>query len=129
SQGQDMVLIGPPGTGKSQTIVNIIAQSIANNRRVLFVSEKIAALNVVHRRLHEVGLGDFCLEVHSNKASKVDVLSKLNQAWKASAEADPQAWAIEAERLENLRKGLNVYVEQLHEVYPNGLSIYNAIGS
>lgn len=129
SQGQDMVLIGPPGTGKSQTIVNIIAQSIANNRRVLFVSEKIAALNVVHRRLHEVGLGDFCLEVHSNKASKVDVLSKLNQAWKASAEADPQAWAIEAERLENLRKGLNVYVEQLHEVYPNGLSIYKAIGS
>lgn len=129
SQGQDMVLIGPPGTGKSQTIVNIIAQSIANNQRVLFVSEKIAALNVVHRRLHEVGLGDFCLEVHSNKASKADVLSKLNKAWRASAEADSQAWAIEAERLANLRKGLNVYVEQLHEVYPNGLSIYKAIGS
>ena len=130
SQGRDMVLIGPPGTGKSQTIVNIIAQSLANNKRVLFVSEKIAALNVVHRRLDDVGLGEFCVEIHSNKANKAEVLSKLNRAWKAGEEADADSWAREAERLDRVRRGLNLYVEQLHDdSYPNGLSIYKAIGS
>lgn len=128
-QGKDFVLIGPPGTGKSQTIVNIIAQSLAENKRVLFVSEKIAALNVVHRRLQEVGLGEFCLEVHSNKASKTDVLAQLNSAWLARGTADPESWRIEAERLEDIRRGLNVYVDKLHQRYPNGLSIYNAIGA
>ncbi|MDR2612207.1 MAG: DUF4011 domain-containing protein [Deltaproteobacteria bacterium] len=61
--GDSFVLIGPPGTGKSQTIANMIARAIADGRRVLFVAEKAAALNVVHRRLVEAGLGDFCLEL------------------------------------------------------------------
>ncbi|MDH4561246.1 MULTISPECIES: DUF3320 domain-containing protein [unclassified Pseudomonas] len=129
SQQKDFVLIGPPGTGKSQTIVNMIAQFIAEDKRVLFVSEKIAALNVVYRRLREVGLGEFCLEVHSNKASKTDVLSQLNAAWQARGDADVETWKLEAERLESLRKSLNVYVDRLHYRYPNGLSIYDAIGA
>jgi hypothetical protein len=68
ARGKDFVLIGPPGTGKSQTISNLIAQCLAEGKRVLFVSEKIAALDVVYRRLREVGLGEFCLELHSSKA-------------------------------------------------------------
>ena len=128
AQGTDFVLIGPPGTGKSQTIVNMIAQFIALDKRVLFVSEKIAALDVVYRRLREVGLGEFCLEVHSNKASKTDVLTQLSAAWQARGTADAQTWQLEAVRLQTLRQSLNVYVERLHNRYPNGLNIYDAIG-
>ncbi len=77
SRGESFVLIGPPGTGKSQTIANLIADSIARGKRVLFVSEKMAALEVVYRRLVNVGLGDFCLELHSYKASKRAVITEL----------------------------------------------------
>src|SRR3546814_5746598 len=72
----DFVLEGPPGTGKSQTIANIIAHNLGLGRRVLFVSEKMAALEVVYRRLVEKGLGRFCLELHSSKANKKDVLDR-----------------------------------------------------
>src|SRR5690606_23254522 len=68
--GNSFVLQGPPGTGKSQTITNLIAGALARGRTVLFVSEKMAALDVVHDRLGRVGLGPFCLEAHSNKASR-----------------------------------------------------------
>ncbi|ENA27476.1 hypothetical protein HMPREF1487_09132 [Pseudomonas sp. HPB0071] len=128
SKGKNFVLIGPPGTGKSQTIANLIAQSIAQGKRVLFVSEKIAALDVVYRRLREIGLGEFCLEVHSSKASKTDVLAQLQTAWEAKGQTDPALWRAEAERLKALRDSLNLYVDCLHKQYPNGLSIFTAIG-
>lgn len=127
SRGKDFVLIGPPGTGKSQTIANLIAQCLAEGKKVLFVSEKIAALGVVHRRLREVGLGEFCLEIHSNKARKVDILHKLEAAWGARGEVDESVWRAEAERLLVIREQLNVYVERMHVVYPNGWTIYRAI--
>ncbi|MBN0105923.1 AAA family ATPase, partial [Pseudomonas aeruginosa] len=92
AQGRDFVLIGPPGTGKSQTIVNMIAQFIAQQKRVLFVSEKIAALDVVYRRLREVGLGEFFLEVHSSKSKKTEVLAQLHSAWEARGTADADTW-------------------------------------
>ena len=65
-----MVINGPPGTGKSQTITNIIAAALTNGKKVLFVSEKLAALEVVRRRLNQAGLGHFCLEIHSHKTQK-----------------------------------------------------------
>ncbi|HEX8595697.1 MAG TPA: DUF3320 domain-containing protein [Pseudomonas sp.] len=128
SKGKDFVLIGPPGTGKSQTIANLIAQSIAQGKRVLFVSEKIAALDVVYRRLREIGLGEFCLEVHSSKAKKTDVLAQLQSAWDAKGVTDSAIWHAEADRLQALRDGLNIYVERLHQRYPNEYSIFHAIG-
>src|SRR3546814_21150488 len=73
AQGGDFVLRGPPGTGKSQTIANIIAHDLGLGRRVLFVSEKMAALEVVYNRLVQKGLGRFCLELHSSKANKKEV--------------------------------------------------------
>lgn len=129
SQGKDFVLIGPPGTGKSQTIANLIAQSLAQGRRVLFVSEKIAALDVVYRRLREIGLGEFCLELHSSKARKLDVLAQLQSAWSSSSQADAEQWRAEADKLKRLRDALNIYVERLHQRRRNGLSLCDAIGT
>ena len=81
------MLQGPPGTGKSQTIANIIAECMAAGKRVLFVSEKMAALQVVFERLKQCGLADFCLEAHSHKASKRAVLDALGAALNAAAAA------------------------------------------
>lgn len=128
SRGKDFVLIGPPGTGKSQTIANLIAQCLAERKRVLFVSEKMAALDVVYRRLKDVGLGGFCLELHSSKARKFEVLEQLRKSWDAANAVEPDDWIAEAERLGSVRAQLNRYVERLHARHSNGLSAYNAIG-
>ncbi|WP_205215643.1 DUF4011 domain-containing protein [Azospirillum brasilense] len=97
ARGKNFVLVGPPGTGKSQTIANLVAQFLAERKSVLFVSEKIAALDVVYRRLREVGLGEFCLELHSSKSRKLDVLDQLRRAWEARRNAD--TWHKEAQGL------------------------------
>ncbi|ABB43521.1 conserved hypothetical protein, putative DNA helicase [Sulfurimonas denitrificans DSM 1251] len=128
AKGKDFVLIGPPGTGKSQTIANIIAQCLAEKKTVLFVSEKITALDVVYRRLRDVGLGDFCLELHSNKARKLDVLQQLNRAWDAKGNSDTEEWKREAQKLKILRDELNQFVKHLHKTYPNNLTPHQAIG-
>ncbi len=78
--GRDFVLIGPPGTGKSQTITNIIAGCLADGKTVLFVAEKTAALEVVHRRLMQVGLGQCCVELHSRKADRRSFLNQIKTA-------------------------------------------------
>ncbi|MBN4055459.1 DUF4011 domain-containing protein [bacterium AH-315-K03] len=125
--GKDFVLIGPPGTGKSQTITNMISQLLATGKTVLFVSEKTAALDVVYRRLHQVGLGEHCLELHSSKARKLDVIQQLGRAWDSSSSTSAD-WEKEAARLFALRESLNHYVTRLHYRYPNGLNCHQAIG-
>ena len=127
SEGMDFVIEGPPGTGKSQTIANMITHLLGIGRKVLFVSEKTAALDVVYRRLRDVGLGKFCLELHSSKARKTDVIKQLDKAWQSRHLEIPN-WEREAEHLVNLREDLNAYVRQLHKTYANGLSIFQAIG-
>ncbi|MGV3771180.1 MAG: DUF4011 domain-containing protein, partial [Sphingobium phenoxybenzoativorans] len=128
AQGYSFVLDGPPGTGKSQTIANIIAQNLAMGRRVLFVAEKMAALDVVQRRLAEKGLGDFCLELHSAKATKVDVLKHLDRAWTCRDSMSEADWQKEASEVRRLRDGLNDYVRLLHHRHGNGLTLHEAIG-
>ena len=76
--GRNLVVQGPPGTGKSQTIANVIAAAVHDGKSVLFVAEKMAALNVVHHRLHRVGLGPICLQLHSRGANKRLVLAELD---------------------------------------------------
>ncbi|MDI1267866.1 MAG: DUF3320 domain-containing protein [Polaromonas sp.] len=126
--GQDLVLQGPPGTGKSQTITNLIAHNLAKGKTVLFVSEKMAALEVVHRRLNDIGLGPFCLELHSSKAKKSDVIQQLGKALDIVGERTANDWDREAERLGHFRQELNGLVGALHKVYPNGLTAFSAIG-
>ncbi|SFM21332.1 DUF4011 domain-containing protein [Marinobacter zhejiangensis] len=127
-RGKDFVIIGPPGTGKSQTIGNLIAHMLGKGKKVLFVSEKTAALEVVHRRLREIGLGQFCLELHSNKARKADVLQQLGASWSSASDTDIGDWKVEAERLKSLRDRLNRVVNTLHRPRRNGLTAHYAMG-
>src|SRR5690606_35845809 len=104
--GKNFVMIGPPGTGKSQTISNMIAHNLGLGRTVLFVSEKVAALNVVYRRLRDNGLGEFCLELHSNKARKLDVIRQLGEAWDARGKLSEAEWTHKTHKLKMLRDEL-----------------------
>ncbi len=127
AEGKSFVLHGPPGTGKSQTITNIIAHALASGKTALFVSEKRAALEVVHRRLAESGLGPFCLELHSNKSNKKGVLTQLEQSLNAYSDHSSDEWLHEAHRLEEARKGLNAFVTSLHAVRESGESVFHGI--
>lgn len=111
--GMSLVLDGPPGTGKSQTIANIIAESLAAGKTVLFVSEKAAALEVVKRRLDASNLGDFCLECHSHKANKKEVITELGRCLSLPSEQYNDQ-SDELVRLKSARKRLNAYVCALH---------------
>jgi very-short-patch-repair endonuclease len=128
ADGQDFVLDGPPGTGKSQTIANMIAHNLALGRRVLFVAEKRAALDVVQRRLADKGLGPLCLELHSAKATKSAVLQQLDRAWTTRDALSAEEWEREASETRRLRDELNAVVAVLHRREPNGLTIHRAIG-
>ncbi|MGR4068551.1 DUF3320 domain-containing protein [Billgrantia sp. C5P2] len=124
----DFVLEGPPGTGKSETIANIIAHNLGLGRRVLFVSEKMAALDVVYRRLNACGLGDFCLELHSAKANKRAVLSQLGAAWENRGVRSAEEWQQKTAKLGEIRTELNGLVKALHHPGPGGMSPREAIG-
>lgn len=127
-RGRDMVIQGPPGTGKSQTIANIIASAIADGKTVLFVAEKMAALEVVKRRLDATGVGDACLELHSNKANKRAVLEELRRTWELGAPKHQDAGSLHA-RLMIARDSLNRHVERMHAPHPaSGLTPYQVIG-
>jgi very-short-patch-repair endonuclease len=116
SKGHDLVLEGPPGTGKSQTITNLIAQALHAGQSVLFVAEKMAALSVVHERLVRAGLGDFCLEMHSTKANKRAVVKEIARSLDASLQR-PKAGEPVAERLPGVRHTLTEYAQAVHAPY------------
>ena len=111
--GKNMVVEGPPGTGKSQTIVNLISELIANDKTVLFVSEKMAALEVVKDRLDSIGLGEFCLELHSHKSNKKNVLKGLERSIYSHKET-MRSLDEEFDELEKLKMELNQYNHVLH---------------
>jgi hypothetical protein len=113
-RGASAVIEGPPGTGKSQTITNIIAECMAAGKTVLFVAEKSAALSVVKRRLESAGLGDFVLELHSHKASKKTVLDEFQRTL-AAYEGVSQVREVDTHELETTRTSLNAYARDLHQ--------------
>ena len=128
SEGRDFVLVGPPGTGKSQTITNMIAQCLGEGQTVLFVAEKAAALDVVHRRLVATGLGDAVLELHSNKTDRKSVLSQLGRSWDRESGLAEEHWIEVTEDLRLSRDRLNAYVEALHAKGSQGFSVFDAVG-
>ena len=120
--GKNQVVIGPPGTGKSQTITNIIAAAIAQGKTVLFVSEKMAALDVVRRRLTRAKLGQFCLELHSHKSNKKEILADL----KLRMDAKPPSKPRNGTKLTSYKKErarLARYAELMGSKIGNGLGL------
>lgn len=126
-KGSSFVLEGPPGTGKSQTITNLIAQLLSSGKTVLFVSEKLAALEVVHRRLEAVGLGPFCLELHSNKANRQEVVKQFERALQQGRQNPPDRWERICQELDEKRRRLDDTTRALHLKRALGLSLYQAL--
>lgn len=126
--GRNLVIQGPPGTGKSQTIANVIASAIADGKTVLFVAEKMAALEVVKRRLDQAGVGDACLELHSNKANKRTLLEELRRTSELGAPRGDFATTVNI-RLEAARSELNNHAARMHKKHPSAeLTPYQVIG-
>ena len=127
--GISFVMQGPPGTGKSQTITNIISEAMADGKTVLFVSEKAAALQVVHKRLTEAGLDDFCLALHSHKAKKKEIIDSIAVNLKLPRKRMKDSVMYELTELFQNRQVLNNYVNELHEeILPLEKSLYDIFG-
>jgi very-short-patch-repair endonuclease len=126
--GRSLVIKGPPGTGKSQTITNIIASAVAKGKKVLFVAEKMAALDVVHRRLRQVGLGPLTLELHSNKVNKRNVLEELKRTRDAQHRPVRSDLSV-VDKLGEASDSLNAFAKRLHDpLKPSGLTPQAVLG-
>lgn len=118
--GKNLVIEGPPGTGKSQTITNLIAAAMAQGKKALFVAEKLAALEVVRRRLDGAGLGEFCLELHSHKSQKRKLLDEIEFRLKRHGRySEPGALDVEINRYEELKETLKDHAERINELWKN----------
>lgn len=127
--GYSFVLQGPPGTGKSQTITNIISECLADGKKILFVSEKLAALKVVQNNLRNAGLDDFCLELHGQKMNKKEVLTELNRVLELGRTSVTEKAARELEALYASKKELDAYADALHRKNDAvGMSPYELYG-
>lgn len=116
--GRSFVLQGPPGTGKSQTITNMIAECLYDGKKVLFVSEKLAALSVVYDKLKQVGLEEFCLELHSYKSSKKEVIAELCKTLRTNQHVVSAKAESEVQTKAKLQRKLDEYAEELHRPVP-----------
>ena len=128
-RGRSFILHGPPGTGKSQTITNMITNALYQGKRVLFVAEKMAALSVVQSRLEKINLAPFCLELHSNKATKKHFLEQMDDVLNVTKIKSPEEYAQRSAELFRQRKQLISYMEALHQKSQNGLSLYDCISA
>ena len=127
AKGDSFILFGPPGTGKSQTIANMIVNLMYQGKSVLFVAEKMVALEVVKHRLDEIGLGNFCCQIHSNKISKSEVLRQIENAIEMQTIQEPKDVALKAEKLLEKRNLLNKRLEEIHSNTNYFISLYDAI--
>lgn len=136
-KGENLVIKGPPGTGKSQTITNLIANALYANKKVLFMSEKKAALDVVYSRLQASDLGDFCLELHSDKTKITNIRAELERACDRSSlnnrnkyndEQEKETYRNKAKTFINKKEFIRNYYDLLQEkVGKTNLSLFEAI--
>lgn len=126
ASGRTFVLEGPPGTGKSQTITNLLATAMTQGKRVLFVAEKRAALEVVQQRLASVGLRPFTLDLHDKGAKINDVRRQIRESLEYELRADEQGRSILDADLQSARRRLTKYADRLHEPNSTGFSAYSA---
>jgi hypothetical protein len=126
SEGRSFVLEGPPGTGKSQTITNLIAHALANGKTVLFVAEKQAALEVVKRRLQAIGLADFTLDLHGRSQRPTEIRAQLKRAIDNGSVYDPRGWQAICATLRARHAPLEEYPQRIHARNGIGVSLWSA---
>lgn len=127
--GKSFVMDGPPGTGKSQTIANIIGVLLRAGKTVLFVSEKAAALDVVRDRLAARGLGAYLLELHSAKATRKEVAAELGRALSTEQVPPRLTGRMDARTAMIRRNQLNQYADAMNrERDPFGQSLHHLLG-
>ncbi|MFO0269456.1 MAG: DUF4011 domain-containing protein [Gemmatimonadota bacterium] len=126
ARGCSFVLEGPPGTGKSQTITNLVANALAAGKKVLFVAEKRAALEVVKHRLDKVGLGVYCLDIHGKASKPKDLCAQLIRSHDASFTTDLAAFEAQRRELGAEAEQLRSYARRLHEQNSLGHSLWSA---
>lgn len=126
-KGHSLVVEGPPGTGKSQTIVNLIAELLANNQKILFVSEKKAALEVVEKRMEDIGLGTYCLGLYDNKTRNKQLLADISKT--LTCDSVKMKSFDDYDKLQQIKILLNNYIEVIQSKYGNSdKTIYQLIG-
>ena len=124
--GRSFVLEGPPGTGKSQTITNLIANALAAGQTVLFVAEKQAALDVVQRRLDKIGLGNLCLDLHGKSRKPEDLRKQLRTSLHLQCPSNAESWAAIRAAHRSSVVSLSRYPSALHQPGGAGLSAWRA---
>ncbi len=124
--GRTFILEGPPGTGKSQTITNLLVRAVAQGKRVLFVAEKRAALDVVHDRLGKVGMAPLSLDLHDKNSTPGTVRAQIRRALDHSVQVDREGLDASGSELRSARGRLSRYAQRLHETNGAGMSLYSA---
>ena len=124
--GNSFILQGPPGTGKSQTITAMVVDAMLKGKKILFVAEKMAALQVVFRNLKKVNVSDYLLELHSTKVSKAHLIEQLNTALNRSS-VRKSSDGVKESHIQRIDNELSEYIEILHKKTDCGLSLYDLI--
>ncbi len=127
-EGKSFVMHGPPGTGKSQTITNMIANKLYRGESVLFIAKKMPALEVVQQRLKDIGLGPFCLELHTNKASRQHVLDQMQETLALKKRDHDPMFAQTAGRINKNASDIRRLTEALNVPQRCGLSLHALMG-
>ena len=129
ADGKNLAVEGPPGTGKSQTIVNTIANALAQGKKVLFVAEKMAALEVVKSRLEAVGLGEFLLPLQAERSSREQVVQSVRARLELGSTSAPRDYQNRLEKFRQTRAELAGYIQVISQQFGNtGLKIYDVLG-
>lgn len=127
--GKDLALEGPPGTGKSQTIVNLIAAAMARGKRVLFIAEKTAALEVVQSRLRSLGLEPFVLPLQATRSGKEQVIQSLRDRLALKASTAPRDLQAAKDGFKRSRGELATYLRVLAAPYRStGFTVHDVLG-
>lgn len=129
AQGKNVAVEGPPGTGKSQTIVNAIASALAAGKKVLFVAEKLAALNVVRSRLDAVGLGEFLLTLQAERSTREQVVASIRERIEMDRPQAVRDYELQLAEFQRARSELSEYIALVTAPFENtGFTVHDILG-